>query len=481
MILHDFQEKHVTNAIDFFDHGGRSLVIQSPTGTGKSVVAKAFIHRKKLEKKRVYFLTHSRQLLRQFSEHLDAIGVRHGIIAPGYPVLGYSVQVISVQSLASKYQQLPAPDWMIFEECHHAPANIFKRTLDYWPDAKLLGLTATPQRADGTPLDMFEHMLTSPSVRWFIDQGYLCDFDYFVPADLDTRALHHQMGDFNKKELAEINREKSRVKSFVSAYEEHARGKSGIAFGVDIADSERIAAEFAGQGWPMKALHSKIKNVDQILRELVGGGLISSCDLIGEGVDIQGLSCEIDARPTESLTIKLQHSGRVLRAQYAKGHDLSTRDGRLSAMQESGKRAVILDMSSNYLRHGLPDQERQWNIHGIKIDKGEATLKRCPGCERPIVRTLMICNFCGHIFQKKTMPPREIEEREGQMIKLRRDTAEQALIRDIARNAQNIGQAMEIAARNEYNVPSKDVYKTAREIWEVYLKNKPIDRVGLKV
>src|SRR6185369_12601020 len=158
MRLFDYQEENLAATLDFFAHGGRSMVSVLATGTGKSVIAKAFMRAVRAENKLVYFLTHSKQLLHQFSDHLTAIDIKHGIIAPGYPVLRYRVQVISVQSLTTRYTMLDAPHYIIFEECHHAPANMFKRVLDYWPGARLLGYTATPGRPDGTPLDMFEHM-----------------------------------------------------------------------------------------------------------------------------------------------------------------------------------------------------------------------------------------------------------------------------------------------------------------------------------
>jgi DNA repair protein RadD len=473
MKLFDYQEENLEATLDFFNHGGRSMVSVLATGTGKSVIAKAFMQRIRAENQIVYFLTHSKQLLRQFSEHLTEIGVRHGIIAPGYPVLRYKVQVISVQSLANRYMMLDEPAFMVFEECHHAPANIFKKPLEYWPKARLLGYTATPGRPDGTPLDMFEHMEFRRQVRWYIDQGYLTDFDYYAPAELDTSMLHHTAGDFNKKELAEVN--KWRIKSFVQAYQKHSPGKSGIAFGVDIADSERIAKEFTESGYEMTALHSKIKDVDAIFQEIRNkpGVLISSADLIGEGTDIKGLSVEIDARPTESIVIKMQHSGRVLRAQYAPGHDLYTREGRMAALAESGKRAKILDFCSNFVRHGLPDDDREWSLTPKrKIEKGVSELKKCPQCERPVLRVLMECPHCRYVWGKAPPSPRVVNEKDGELVKLGGGQLDlpmvddQILIRRIAREARNGLQAQRVARM--MGLPDQ----RGLDVWVKVLKNR---------
>jgi len=473
MKLFDYQEENLAATLDFFAHGGRSMVSVLATGTGKSVIAKAFMRAVRAENKLVYFLTHSKQLLRQFSDHLAAIDIRHGIIAPGYPVLRYRVQVISVQSLATRYTMLDAPDFLIFEECHHAPANMFKRVLDYWPAARLLGYTATPGRPDGTPLDMFEHMEFRRQVRWYIDEGYLADFDYYAPAELDTSMLHHTAGDFNKKELAEVN--KGRVKSFVQAYRKYAHGKSGIAFGIDIADCERIATEFSDSGHAMTAIHSKLSDAHSVLDRVkdTPGVLVASADMVGEGVDIKGLTVEIDARPTESIVIKMQHSGRVLRANYAPGHDLYTRSGRLAALAENGKRAKILDFCSNFVRHGLPDDDREWSLKPVKkIEKGVSELKKCPQCERPVLRVLMKCPHCQYVWQCGIPSPRVIKEKEGELSKIDRvnHSILQILIKDIAINAKTLSDASFISMNQKYNgYSSMDL---VNKIWFKYLKNK---------
>lgn len=467
MKLFDFQETLVTGAIDFFNHGGRSIVLQSPTGTGKSCMFKAFTDRMINSSGRpVYFLTHSKMLMRQFSEHLTAIGLKHGIIAPGYPVLRYRAQVISVQSLASRYHLLEEPEFLIFEECHHAAAPMFKKVLDYWPHAKLLGGSATPARPDGQPLSMFEKMLTAPQVKWFIEQGYLADFDYFIPQDLDTSGMHHKMGDFDKSDLKKL-----RISSFVEVYRKHGQGKSGIAFGIDIEDSERIAAMFSEAGHPMQALHSKMEDdINVILRKAAGatGTLLSSCEIIGEGIDVKGLSVEIDGRPTESLVVKRQHSGRVLRADWAPGHDLTTKEGRLAAIAESGKRGIILDFVSNYTRHGLPDDDYEWTLDVPKRkEKEESQYKRCPDCQRPVIKFDMVCPHCGHVFEKRVVIRKGIEEQEGQLVNIKETNRADMnrLVLAIARGARKLEKAYAIGQEMGADRALVDT------VWRKYLRN----------
>ena len=127
----DYQAVALDKIADFFDHGGRSVILQMPTGTGKSLVASTFISRMKEQEKPVYFVTSSSSLLWQFSEHLEEFGMRHGIIKAGCPTLRYRVQVVSVQSLMNRIHMIDEPWGLIFEEAHHSSANQFKAVLDH--------------------------------------------------------------------------------------------------------------------------------------------------------------------------------------------------------------------------------------------------------------------------------------------------------------------------------------------------------------
>lgn len=98
----EYQEKNLASIIDFFDHGGRSAVLQQPTGTGKSRVAVEFVRHYRDQSKPVYFITQSSNLLWQFSDTLTEYGLDHGIIKSGCPTLRYRAQVISVQSLKKR-------------------------------------------------------------------------------------------------------------------------------------------------------------------------------------------------------------------------------------------------------------------------------------------------------------------------------------------------------------------------------------------
>lgn len=474
--LFEYQQKIRDQMDDYFNHGGNRLLIQAPTGSGKSIVMCDWINSVRNEGKPIYFVTHSKNLLRQFSEHLTEIGMPHGLIAPGAPTLRYKVQVISAQSLMNRAHLIDEPYAVLFEEAHHSTSNTFKKIIDLWPHCKLAGMTATPERPDGTPLsDIYDEMILSPSIRWFIDEGYLSDYEYYVPSELDTSGIHRKMGDFDKKELDErLKQSTGRIGSLVENYRKYADGKVGIAFGTSIADSEEIAQRFNNAGYDMKSLHSKMtEDLYDVLNDCKTGKqrLISCCDIVGEGTDVKGLEVMLDARPTQSLVIEMQHWGRVLRTKYAPGYDLSTRERRLAAIEAGGKKkAIILDFSSNYTRFGLPDDEREWSLEPKKKKvKEKSTLKRCPNCQRPVPIISSTCPHCGYVFTRASVARTPIQEHEGELINVKslkdfNSASQQDIIRAMARNARNLYQAIDIG--KQFGLNSKSSWF----IWKKILK-----------
>ena len=121
--LFDYQEEAVERITDFFVHGGRSTILQLPTGAGKSLTAVEFIKRCREDNKPVYFLTHSKNLLWQFSDHLTEYGIPHGIISSGCPVLKYKIQIISAMSLKSRIDKLPEPSYIFSTPPHRHRAT----------------------------------------------------------------------------------------------------------------------------------------------------------------------------------------------------------------------------------------------------------------------------------------------------------------------------------------------------------------------
>jgi len=457
--LWDFQLKIIDQVEDFWNHGGRSVMVQAPTGSGKSHIFTEIIFNRYKSKKPIYFITHSKNLLAQASQHLTNKGIYHGITAAGYPQIRCRVQVISAQTLVNRIDKLPEPEFIVVEEAHRSPSNMFRKPIDIWKDAKILGLTATPRRASGEPLDMYEHLIVSEAIRWFINEGYLSDYDYYAPEELDMSGVHQRMGDYVTNELETKVNNKAVIGNVVEHYNKWAAGTAAVAFGVSIKHIMDITKQFNESGLSMESLHSR-SNLDILgtIEKLKNGeiNLISACDIIGEGTDIPGLTTELDVRPTGSLTIKKQHDGRVLRAHFAEGYDLSKKSERLAAIAAGSKpKAILLDCVSNWTRHGLPDDEIEWSLKGTKGARTQeaSKYKRCPQCYRPVKIHNRNCPWCNYEFEftGSRMP----EQKEGELRKITEplQTAvsgwaapdNQRLIRLIAATAKNVSDAKKIA------------------------------------
>jgi superfamily II DNA or RNA helicase len=351
---------------------------------------------------------------------------------------------------------------MIIDEAHLCQAQRYKEIIAAFPDTVIVGLSASWIRLDRkgfTP--PFTKLIKGPSIRELQDMGKLCKIETFVAELFDDTGIKTVQGDYNKTQVNERVDKPFVLSETVKHWEKHALGKKTLVFCASIKHADDMARQFSDSGYDAVSLSSANDAVEirRTLERFYKGdfNILVSVDLFVMGFTVRDCECIIQARPTQSLMVYLQQVGR-------------------GTMQSPGKPYLInLDTCNNYSRHGLPDIDREWTLTPPpKKDKGESTLKRCPDCERPVLRVLMECPHCGHIWEKSLVVERKINEKEGILVAISRRNEAQALIRDIARNAKNIGDAMRIAAKPGYAIPGKEVYETARDIWERVLKNKKV-------
>src|SRR5262245_2594257 len=154
MNLHSYQTTAVEDFLGAIGAGKRRLILVCPTGGGKTVIASDIIRRITETDGRVLVLAHRREIVGQTSQKLDRFGVDHGIIQAGEPAdEGARVQVASLQTLYTRAirgskMALPPADLIVVDEAHHATAKSWHKIIEAYPDAALLGLTATPCRGD---------------------------------------------------------------------------------------------------------------------------------------------------------------------------------------------------------------------------------------------------------------------------------------------------------------------------------------------
>src|SRR5438445_2100702 len=173
--LRPYQAEAVEQLRAAYRGGARAPLLQLPTGAGKTHVFVAVREGAARRGKSVLVTVHRRELLKQASRKLTEAGVAHGVIAPGHPSTDHPVQVGSVQTLARRLDSLPKFDVIVLDEGHHVTATQWRSLLASQPQARVLGVSACPTRADGRGLGVsgggpFDALVTGPSMRELIER-----------------------------------------------------------------------------------------------------------------------------------------------------------------------------------------------------------------------------------------------------------------------------------------------------------------------
>ncbi len=307
----------------------RNLVV-APTGTGKTWVS-AFDYKRLRSAgyERLLFVAHRDEILRQSQEvfqlvvHEPDFGERH--VGAERPVRGTHV-FASIQSLSRSIESLDptAFDVVIVDEFHHAEAPTYRRLLSHLAPKVLVGLTATPERADGQDIvHWFENRVASDMRLWdALDQGLLCPFHYLGIGDgTDLRGVGFQRGRYVTAELEGVlTGDHIRARRIIKAVGEWVLDPSvmrALGFCVGVAHAKFMADQFNAAGLQSLALHGGTDSATRIaaVEQLRRGELqaIFTVDIFNEGVDIPELDTILLLRPTESATVFLQQLGRGLR------------------------------------------------------------------------------------------------------------------------------------------------------------------------
>ncbi len=372
-----------------FAAGRRAPLLALPTGGGKTHIFSAVAAGAQAKAKRVLVFVHRRELIRQASAKLAEAGVAHGIIAAGFaPRPREPVQVASVQTLARR--PVPPADLVVLDEAHHARAGTWRRILEALPDARLLGVTATPARLDGKGLGikaggLFDAMVVGPGIAELQAEGFLSPARVFAPAQrLDLTGVRTRAGDYAAGDLEQAMAP-SITGDAVAEYRQRADHLPALAFCVSVAHANSVAAAFQEAGYRARAVHGALPTPerDRAISGLATGAVevLASCDLISEGLDVPTVGAVILLRPTKSLVLHMQQIGRGLRPAPDKAA------------------LIVLDHVGNTLSHGLPDAERRWSLAGgaeVPAGKRKAAspLWRCEcGCLNPAA--MHECAACG--------------------------------------------------------------------------------------
>lgn len=330
----------------------RSVLLTEFMGAGKTVEAAELIRRFVARGFRVLVLAHRGEILKQTARKLQDAGIPAasvGFIWSDHALNADApVQIASVQTLARR----SAPDGIglvVVDEAHHAQAASWRKILGWYQTAKILGLTATPERLDGKPLrEFFEEMVLGEPCENLIEDGWIARPEIWTREDRWTpKGLRKSGRDYSAKDAARSMSASTIVGGIPKAYLKHAKGLPTVGFVATKEQAQRLVAECTALGIASETLFDSHTERDReaILARLSSRttAIVWTCDILGEGWDYPGARCVILARPTASLARYMQWCGRCMRP---------------------GPRAVILDHAGNYAMHGPPWEERMWSLDG---------------------------------------------------------------------------------------------------------------------
>jgi DNA repair protein RadD len=395
--LRDYQ-REVIAAFDREVAAGReSIVLTAPTGSGKTVILADIARRYRSAGRSVLVLAHRREIISQTHEKLANHGVRSGIIQAGVdprplePVQVASISTLWSRAFRSDAMLRPHAHLLVIDECHHATARTYSKIIAEYPNAILLGLTATPCRGDGRGLGgIFETMIECPQVAELIAQGHLVKSIVYAPVDPDLGGVTIRQGDYAEGQLADRMDRPKLIGDIVTHWHKYGERRKTVVFAASVAHSIHLRDEFRLSG--VRAEHidgtTPKDERDATLSRLASDEieLVTNCMVLTEGWDMPEVGCCVLGRPTRKMGLYRQMIGRVLRPAPGKND------------------AIILDHSGAVYRHGPPADHIDWALdpdshavspaHQARKQKSGSGLVECTQCSALRVGGLP-CPHCG--------------------------------------------------------------------------------------
>lgn len=368
--------------------GFKSPCIVLPCGGGKSVIVAEMARQATAKGNRVLFLVHRQELCEQIRNTFRWWGVNMDFCRVGM-----------VQTISRRVNKIHPPALIITDENHHSLARSYKKIYEAFPDAKRVGVTATPVRLNGGGLgDVNDKLIIGVSAKWLINHHYLAPYEYYAPTVADLTGIHTRHGEFVTDEVVKKLNQSAIYGDVISYYRQLAEGQQAICYCASIEHSKTMAKQFNAAG--IRAAHIGGETPKQERNEIVSkfrSGIIRilcNVDLISEGFDVPDCSVSILLRPTKSLTLYIQQSMRCMR-------------------YKPGKRAVIIDHVGNYARFGLPDMDRKWDLTpkkkaSKKREQPDFKIRQCPKCFYTH-EWAPVCPHCGFVYPVKEHTLEEIK------------------------------------------------------------------------
>ncbi len=380
MSLRPYQRDAIARVQGAYRDGARAVCLQMPTGAGKSHAAIGGVIAPSVARgRRPLFVAHLEEIIDDAAGRIASAGLSVGIVKSGRPSDPTAqVQVCSTQTLARMIERgdaLPAADRVILDEAHRAASSTNRAILGHYRDrgALILGLTATPSRGDGQPLDEFERLVCGPSVKELIADGSLVRARLFGPDRVLERGVARDPVELVTSELM---------------------SRRVVIFAPDGASAQLIHDALCAAGY---ATETVLDGTPPEVRRGVRGRLASgetrgivTVRAVVEGFDAPCLDAAVLCGAFTTIAPWLQAIGRVVRSHPGKAD------------------ALVWDLRGAYILHGLPEDDRAWSLEGAQgvsttdRPKGLRTCRDCHAVFPPVTR----CPRCGSVLVADPRPLR---------------------------------------------------------------------------
>ena len=341
----------------------RNVLLQMPTGTGKTVLFTSIIKDlSAVSDSRILILAHRKELIDQIDAHLNRYNIPHGLVVNGrkrdlsHPIQVASIQTISHKSNEGLLEEIK-PSFIIIDEAHHSLAKTYTTFWKKCEKAWKLGVTATPYRLNNAPFKYhYSDILVSSPIKEFIDNGFLADYEFYtenpyheLTKTIDSIKEKSSTGDYKVKTLLEKLNVDKHIKQLILCYLTYAKGLKGIVYAISIEHAQNICQAYKDIGVEAAFIDSNTPKTEraEIVRRFRDNEIqiMVNVEIFSEGFDCPDIDFIQMARPTWSLSLYLQQVGRGLRK------------------SKGDKKTIILDNSNMFAHFGLPSENWNWIKH----------------------------------------------------------------------------------------------------------------------
>ena len=399
--LRPYQRDAINQLRESFSKGNKRVILSLPTGAGKSVVFSEMVRLAVEKGTKVLVLTDRTELFKQTIAHLGRVGVPVEEIAPDKKQIYHDapVYLAMIETLKRRLKKLEflKPELIIIDEAHKAS---FNQLFDVFPDALVIGATATPVGAHF--FEYYTGIVQNIDVPDLVNAGFLVPCKPYQMQD-DFSDLKVQRGEFSPQSLGMHYNKPYLYEGVIENWKRYALNKKTVVFNVSIEHTHNVHEAFLAAGISSECITSKTKKEERerILNAFTQGAfkVLNNCGILTTGWDEPSVECIVINRATQSLPLFLQCMGRG------------------SRLYKNKKEFIVLDFGGNHTRLGMWNENRIWEIKKKRETSGEAPVKACPNCNAVVHASTPTCPECTFIF-----PVKEKEIKRGVMVEVRPTT-----------------------------------------------------------